>query len=305
MASTRASRSSSSSDRSGEEHPRRIVLDDGRLLAFAEYGDPAGRPIFSFHGGLSSRLDAAPLSAECRALGVRLISPDRPGIGRSDFQRARVLADWPRDVNAIADSLDLGRFAVMGWSLGGQYAAVCAHALPHRVTRAAMLASVVPFEIAETDAGLTWIDRSMLRLSRSAPHLASVALRAGISLPSVARLQRVIDSELSAADLEAMRRDRSPTAVAEAIKEALRSGTRGVVRDYRIYGDEWGLKLEHIRIEVGIWQGDADGLVPAADAKVLADRIPRSKLVIAAGEGHISLVRNRCAEIMRWLCADG
>jgi hypothetical protein len=37
-----------------------VSLPDGRELAYEEYGDPDGDPVLSFHGGLSSRLDAAP-----------------------------------------------------------------------------------------------------------------------------------------------------------------------------------------------------------------------------------------------------
>ena len=49
----------------------RATLRDGRQLAFAEYGDPAGWPVFFFHGWPGSRLDFAPnddrLSVHARA----------------------------------------------------------------------------------------------------------------------------------------------------------------------------------------------------------------------------------------------
>ncbi len=125
-----------------------IVLDDGRRLGYAEYGDPDGVPVMSFHGGLSSRLDAAPADGACRALGIRLVSPDRPGMGLSDFQTGRTLLDWPADVVALADRLGLGRFGAVGWSAGGPYVAACGYAIPERLTVGAMVASAVPFEIS-------------------------------------------------------------------------------------------------------------------------------------------------------------
>jgi pimeloyl-ACP methyl ester carboxylesterase len=283
------------------DHPRRIVLDDGRLLAFDEYGDPAGEPVFSFHGGISSRLDAAPMAAAARSLGVRLISPDRPGTGYSDFAPDRTLLDWPRDVTGIADALGLGRFAVMGWSLGGQYAAACAYALPRRVTRAALLAGVVPFEAVRSRSGLTWLDRGLLALSRWAPPLAAAGLWFGVARRSPERLQRTVERESAAVDRTAMRSDRSPTAMAEAIQESMRAGARGVIREYRIFGAPWGFDLAEIQVEVGIWQGDDDTMVPVSDAEALADRIPRSRLVICPGEGHISLRPNRGEEVIGWL----
>ena len=103
-----------------------VPLPDGRVLAYEEYGVPTGFPILSFHGGLSSRLDAAPAHEAAVATGVRLIAPDRPGMGLSTYQPGRRLLDWPADVAHLADALGIERFAVMGWSAGGPYAAVCA-----------------------------------------------------------------------------------------------------------------------------------------------------------------------------------
>ncbi len=62
-----------------------VRLGDGRLLGYAEWGDPAGAPVLFFHGGGMSRLGAIGESAAGR-LGVRLIGLDRPGFGLSDFQ---------------------------------------------------------------------------------------------------------------------------------------------------------------------------------------------------------------------------
>jgi pimeloyl-ACP methyl ester carboxylesterase len=213
------------------------------------------------------------------------------------------LLDWPRDVTELADALALGRFAVMGWSLGGQYAAACAYALPRRVTRAALLAGVVPFEAEPGRAGLSALDRSLLTLSRWAPPIAALGIRAGVGLPSLPRLQRAIERGGTESDREALRADPTPTAMAAAVKESIRSGTRGVIREYRIWGEPWGFDLEQIEVEVGVWQGDADTMVPLSDAELLAARIPRARLVVCPGEGHSSLPRNRCAEVVGWLTA--
>ena len=38
---------------------RRVRLPDGRLLGYADWGDPSGAPVIYCHGGLNSRLDVA------------------------------------------------------------------------------------------------------------------------------------------------------------------------------------------------------------------------------------------------------
>ena len=101
-----------------------IVLKDGRKLAYAEWGDPAGKPVFHFHGSSGSRLERPP--DEKVLTGIRLITIDRPGHGLSDFKPGYRLLDWPDDVTALADHLGINKFAVEGWSFGGPYAIACA-----------------------------------------------------------------------------------------------------------------------------------------------------------------------------------
>jgi pimeloyl-ACP methyl ester carboxylesterase len=71
-----------------------LTLPDGRRLAYAEYGDPNGHPVFYFHGTPSSRLEPLILGDEAIAQsGLRVIAPDRPGVGQSDFQPNRGFSD--------------------------------------------------------------------------------------------------------------------------------------------------------------------------------------------------------------------
>jgi len=89
-----------------------IKLKDGRLLGYAEYGAPEGKPIFYFHGFPGSRLDW-PLfdtaDAIAARLNARIIAVDRPGTGLSDFKRDRKILDWPDDVIELADALQIDR----------------------------------------------------------------------------------------------------------------------------------------------------------------------------------------------------
>ena len=66
-----------------------IKLADGRALGYAEFGNPSGVPVFFFHGFPASRLEGIVLDATARAVGARLIAPDRPGFGISDHKRGR------------------------------------------------------------------------------------------------------------------------------------------------------------------------------------------------------------------------
>ena len=89
-----------------------MTTSDGRTLAFCEWGDPAGTPVFSLHGTPGSRLGRHHDENVYRDAGVRAITYDRPGYGASTRHPGRRVADAPSDVAAIADALGLDRFAV-------------------------------------------------------------------------------------------------------------------------------------------------------------------------------------------------
>lgn len=55
-----------------------LTLPDKRRLAYAEYGDPNGHPVFHFHGSPSSRLEPLILGDKIiNEFGLRLIAADR------------------------------------------------------------------------------------------------------------------------------------------------------------------------------------------------------------------------------------
>lgn len=100
------------------------------------------------------------------ALGVRLIAPDRPGYGLSEFQHGRKLVDWPSDVMALADRLGIGRFSVLGISGGGPYAVVCAAMLGHCLHKAAVVCGMGPADAPSVRDGASWTLPGMNPLMR-------------------------------------------------------------------------------------------------------------------------------------------
>ena len=268
---------------------RHIRLSDGRWLGYAEYGDPSGKTILYFHGGLSSRLDVAFSNPLCRARKIRLLSVDRPGIGLSDLQKNRKLLDWPDDICELAHTLNLDRFAVLGWSGGGPYALACAFKIPERLTYVGIAAGMCPLRPPATvhELGLL-IDRILFPLSEHVPELAELLVNSAKHIPATV-LKWLLEQELtSSSDLNLIRTLNADQAT-NFFYEAVRFSAQGTVNDYRILGDEWGFKLTDIVIEVQLWQGEEDFLLPMAHVKYLTDRLRFSKLTIVPGQGHFLL----------------
>ena len=262
-----------------------VGLRDGRALSYAQYGDAVGFPIVSAHGGLSCRLDVAAAASVAGQSGVRLISPDRPGIGRSDPLPQRTMQDWTRDVGELLDLLGVDRFATMGWSLGGQYAAALGYTFSSRVTRVGIVAGVLPLTEPGVFDDLPLVDRLFSRLSTRAPWLARQCFRAmGVAAAGAPQLYGgLVARGLGAADLAVLQSD-GYTNFARASREAMRQ-PQGMVEEYRAMNRAWGFAPEDLRVPVDVWQGTEDRLVNPKWAAALARRIPSATLHLRSG-GH-------------------
>ena len=221
-------------------------LQDGRIIGYAQYGDPNGFPVVNAHGGLACRLDvkaAAPIADQA---GIRLISPDRPGIGLSDPLPGRTILDWAHDIGELANQIDVDRFAVMGWSMGGQYAAAVGRALGYRVTRVAIIAVALPLTDPGVYEELPMMDRAYTRMSQRVPWLARQCFGAMRFAAQRAPdwYGRIAARELGSSD-GAVIRDEGFATFAQMSCEALRH-LRGVAEEYRAWIRPWGFAPEDL-----------------------------------------------------------
>jgi pimeloyl-ACP methyl ester carboxylesterase len=277
-----------------------LLLDDGRRLGYAQYGRPDGEPIFYFHGHPGSRLEGRFAHSAAAEAGFLVIALDRPGIGLSDLQPGRALTDWPADVAAAAEKLGFSRFCVAGASGGGPYALACAWRLPDRVSRAAVISGVGPYQVRGITRGMRWQNRVGFQFGSRWPALAAVLMRS-MQRGVVDRPERTIEAlarAMSAADAQIVRRPEVRDVLIADLVEAFRRGSDGATEDMVLLGRPWGFSLREIEPEVALWQGEADTLVPPAMGRYLAAQIPRCHATMLPGEGHL-LIIDRMPDLVR------
>ena len=90
--------------REGQERLR-VIVREGRRVAFTDYGPASGVPLIVGHGFTTGRLMPQPLLERCQWAGFRTIIPQRPGFGLTDPARGDYLQTAVADMEAILDQL--------------------------------------------------------------------------------------------------------------------------------------------------------------------------------------------------------
>jgi pimeloyl-ACP methyl ester carboxylesterase len=277
-------------------HDKTLALKDGRTVGYIDVGDPAGKPIILFHGMPGSRLSARIFDQAASEIGARIICADRPGYSLSSPKRDGALINYVDDVVELADALGLERFAVMGVSGGGPYAAACAYQIPDRLTAAALVSSLGALWLPNSLKDMVTPNRVMFTLGRVSPGLFGAILPRMVKL-SLPNLEKQVQAGISPVE------ELTPEIFAHLVndqKEAVWSGGKGVAFDMRNYWRSWGFRFEDIKAKVYLWHGEADDLAPVALARYIADHIPDCEAHYIPGAGHTGTFKY-ADEILRTL----
>jgi pimeloyl-ACP methyl ester carboxylesterase len=229
-----------------------VVLSDGRALGYALWGEPEGSPVLLVGTSPGSRLLCPDLAATLAA-GVRLVTVDRPGAGRSDPDPHPSMARWVADAGALVDHLRLGRVGLVGWSGGGQFALAAAAGLPDRVTAVALAGTPAP---AHDDLG-DWPPeeiRQLVGLVRKDPQ-GAVAGVAAANQWYPADPQSPMRLWSAPGDQAVGNLPRVAEAMAVMLREGARQGVAGLVYDIVAGSLDWGFPLGEVRTSVALWYG--------------------------------------------------
>jgi pimeloyl-ACP methyl ester carboxylesterase len=284
-----------------------IKLPDGRRLGYAEYGDPGGVPTFYCHGFPGSRLEALLFDQPARQYKLRVIAPDRNGLGLSDPKPSRQLLDWAADVEALADLLEIERFFLIGVSGGGPYALACAHRLADRLHGFTLVCPLGPLDQPALLNAMRWPAQINFHSIRMTPWLSQLTFRFGVVPLAYHWPQWIYQMMLGFAPLSdraVLNRPPVRAAIISSLKEAIRQGADGVLQEMALYTRPWDFDPAEITIPVQLWHGTADDTVPLLHGQSLADTLPQSEIHLIEGEGHFSLPVDRMDQILEKLITE-
>jgi pimeloyl-ACP methyl ester carboxylesterase len=260
----------------------RLVLTDGRVLAYRTHGD--GRPLLLFHGAPGSAGFVPGLVD-----GVRLITFDRPGYGESTPFDDRTVLDTAPDVVALLDALGIDRVPIVAWSGGCPFAVATAYALgPARISSLVLVSGPGPLdEVPGAWEALDDRRRPTAEMARVDPHRSIRAIDRHMQ-PFVERPEAFIGSGRGA-DADVLRDATSRAMLETQMRESVRQGARGLAADLVAMWLPWGFPLRDVAVPAQVFHAARDPHNDA-DTATYAKRIPGARRTVWPEAGHLGIV---------------
>jgi pimeloyl-ACP methyl ester carboxylesterase len=287
-----------------------VSLADERIIAYLEGGDPQGYPVFGLHGTPGCRLARWFDDGIYTRAGIRYITTDRAGFGRSSRHKGRSVADEASDILAVADSLGIEHFSVVGGSGGGPHSLACGALLIDHVERVACQSSIAPLNdggmnrkewvkgMAQEHAiEISWAEGGEMELSDHIEIEQQMMMALISSNPS-----KLLGESMSKGDQDFLLRPEVTKVFNNVIAEQAVHGVGGWVDDIIAFTKPWGFDLSKIPVPVLITHGKEDMSAPLAHGIWLAKHIPNATIQINELGGHLPDYSGvEISATMRWL----
>ena len=261
---------------------------DGRRLAAVVMGEPDAPALFFLHGTPGSRW-MHPEPEVVRAAGVRLVTYDRPGYGRSDRRAGRELLDAAIDAATVADAVGVDRFAVVGWSGGGPHALAVAVGLGDRVRGFGVLDSPGPLdEIPGAWDALPGHMRPTAEMARVDPERSLRAVERYMA-PAVADPASFIPVGRNDPNRAVLNEPAVGAMMIRQAEEAFRAGAAGLADDLVTTWRPWGFALAELPPGGRVWHGEHDTRAEP-DVETYARELRAARVTNWPDDGHYGLL---------------
>ncbi|OIW21548.1 hypothetical protein TanjilG_06241 [Lupinus angustifolius] len=242
----------------------RILLPDGRYLAYHDQGVPAGRARFSLiapHSFRSSRLAGIPgiKPSLLEEYGVRLVTYDLPGFGESDPHPGRNLNSSAMDMLHLANAVNVSdNFWVLCHSSGCVHAWASLRYIPERIAGAAMLAPMIsPYEphMLKDELKRTWgrwlrRRQFMYSLAYRFPKLLSFFYRKSFLPENHDRIDKLLSFSLGKKDEILIEEPAFEEFWQRDVEESVRQGkVQPFIEEVVLQVSKWGFDIEELHVQ--------------------------------------------------------
>ncbi|MFC3150172.1 alpha/beta fold hydrolase [Litoribrevibacter euphylliae] len=270
---------------------KRFTLSDGRQLEYFEFGDPLGIPTLYHHGMPGSAMEAAALHDVFIQHGLKLISPNRPGIGFSSKTENYCLELITSDTKELMDYLGHQKVSVIGWSSGGVPALWLAKSATEYVQQVILLSSYSHFSELEQapfhqTGQASWLKRVVSRLPRLSLLCMAMAGYLANKLPKL--YFQLMIRQCHVQDVDILQSyPHYGTMLLEAQRQSFRQSSASLFHDLVSQFEQWPFHLSSIDTPVTVFQGDCDPFVSERIGQHLADCLPNAEYNLLHGQGHL------------------
>ncbi len=281
-------------ERSAFKKESSTTLRDGRKMSYIEQGDTQGTPAVFIHDMLygAELLDKTAEAASRQ--GLRIISPLRPGYGKSDkIKNAygdKLLDEVARDICELLDRLGIAKVMILGHSVGVFYAMRFAKMFPNRTTS---LLSVghVPIWRDEWMAKLPKRQRLIARITKYAPKLLPLVTRTGVALIDEGRVDTFIDAlhKDIPVDMKALKKSGIYDLVCAGLEASVAQGADAFRRDCIFPLTDYSHEAKNLDIPCHVLHGDKNMVILPAHIVAFAKIAPETTIETVKGAGRFLL----------------
>lgn len=268
-----------------------IKLSDGTKMCFAEYGKPDDIPVLLFHGNPGVRFSWR-LYPEFPYLdNLRIIAPDRPGFGKTDYKK-NALEKWPDDILELINHLCIDKFHLFAPSGGGPYALACAWKIPEKLLSVGLFGNIGPYH----EDSIIGVNKPLKLLWKIANPLFGLIKFQNRIMANMATknplkmIERISDLELSENDKKIIDKPEIRKIFSIVLPESYLQKGIGSAYDVTI-PKNWNIPLHEIRTKITIWQAEEDCLTGKM-AEYTSKQLPNCDLIKIPEAGHFWIIEN-------------
>lgn len=267
------------------ECDRSMTLSNGQSIAYCDYGPESGRPIIVFHSGFGSRLSMPPGYQEmCFKHNRRIIIPDRPGFGRTEFIDGHPQG-WNSQLSEFIERLDIDEYEVLGSVIACQIAMAYAAQADKKLTRLILTSPVVINEDAHA-AFLTEILAPAAKYVKLSPQFAkeiyTLWLKA-ITMNLDAHYPTILAESVGSAEKEQFEKTGMINVLTDAFKEGARQSLDGILNEMVYCMTPLQLDFSTISVPVDIWYGTEDKRIAQQGVQEIFKPLKNARLHIREG----------------------